>query len=152
MREIKFRGKSVENGEWIYGDLIKGEHYYISTKDDFHYAVVSIDGHMSTFVNIVIPESVGQYICSYNNNKTGIYEGDIFGITNKNSDIYYKGCRIVKYIKDGFYLVDKENYGDRLLTEISVNTNNVGIAEFMKEQNLDYDIIGNNYDNPELMN
>ena len=25
MREIKFRGKRVDNGEWVYGDLIQYE-------------------------------------------------------------------------------------------------------------------------------
>ncbi|MCK9577363.1 MAG: YopX family protein, partial [Clostridia bacterium] len=99
----------------------------------------------------VNPESVGQYICSYKDNKKEIYENDIFGITNKDSDIYHKECRIVKFIKDGFYLVDNANYGDHLSKEISVNTNYVGIAEFMREHNINYDIIGNMFDNSELI-
>ena len=142
MMEIKFRGKSVESGEWIYGDLIKGEHYYISTKDDFHYAVVSIDGHMSTFVNIVIPESVGEYTGLHDKNGKDIYEGDvacvpyidcIFGdLVGKDIDYDFK---FVVNFKDASFVLSNKDRGNIYINEFGINI----------------EIIGNIHDNPELI-
>lgn len=61
MREIEFRAKRKfdKNKKWVYGDLIQGENSYISTKEEFYSAVVSLDGHMSTFVELVDKETIG---------------------------------------------------------------------------------------------
>ncbi len=38
MREIKFRGKRIDNSEWIYGDLIKDkDRYYKLSEEVFLY-------------------------------------------------------------------------------------------------------------------
>lgn len=60
MREILFRGKRKDNGEWIYGDFFQDE-------DTGLYMINLID---------VIPETVGQYT-GLNANGTKIFEGDI---------------------------------------------------------------------------
>ncbi|MCK5017485.1 MAG: hypothetical protein KAS32_10495 [Candidatus Peribacteraceae bacterium] len=84
MRAIKFRGKRVDNGEWVYGWFVKGECAYIITKKDFYNAVVSLpysDGlsHLSTEVFQVIPETVGQYIGLEDSSARSleVYEEDI---------------------------------------------------------------------------
>ena len=68
MREIKFRGKRKDNGEWIYGDLIQTkEGIYILPQNSSIYSMGFIE---------VIPETVGQYINIKDSKKREIYEGD----------------------------------------------------------------------------
>jgi hypothetical protein len=90
MREHKYRGKRIDNGEWVYG-------YYVSDPETtlMPYAIYS-----DRKFHKVIPETVGQFNEMDNN-----HEGDIVKIEwtresrggyLQSSDAYVEHCQIAK--------------------------------------------------------
>ena len=65
MREIKFRGKRADNGEWVFGDLVKhyeNQRIFIACDQlSFTYSECGIDRLVTERFYEVIPETVGQY-------------------------------------------------------------------------------------------
>ena len=75
MREIKFRGKRIDNGEWIYGGLLYSGNYYFIVE----YLLYKSDkNNCDIGINYrVLPETVGQFIGIQDKNNQDIYENDI---------------------------------------------------------------------------
>lgn len=124
MREIEFRGKKVNSGEWLYGDLIHDniEGCYI----------YPLDAENLYKENAVIPDTVGQFTGLYDKNKKKIYEGDVVHLDAWNPD----AMQIV--FMEGAFCMANENR--EFLGDIHYANNN------------QCTIIGNIHDNPKLLN
>ena len=122
MREILFRAKRLDNGEWIYGYYV---HYndIKDNKDHCDYIVQDHNGEYFPFIQ-VIPETVGQYTGLKDKNGNKIFEGDIVCFE---TDLY----RLVRYGLDFFGILSRRLDGLKNSTEMEV--------------------IGNIYDNPEIL-
>ncbi len=140
-RIIKFRGKNVK-GEWVTGDLLRNRGETFIAPDGIANPLATVDDFQ------VDPATVGQFTGLLDRNGREIYEGDVFGIPNGPNNKFY---RVVKWVRDGFYLIDKDGYGGKLGPEITLNSQYVGVAEFLRQHNYSYEVIGSIHDTPELL-
>lgn len=132
MREILFRGKRTDNGEWVDG--------FYTRVADVHYILSGIfdsltNGIINTRGYKVIPETVCQFtgLCDKNGRK--VFEGDI---VEGNSEFFTYTHPYGKVVYDGGqYLISF----DDVLEDI----------ECLGAWANDVEIIGNIYDNPELL-
>lgn len=128
MREILFRGKRKDNGEWIKGDLLQ---YLAAGK-------MHIVGYCLGAGGVeVIPETVGQYTELDDKNSTKIFEGDIIKSKEygkQHGDKNFSGYDIfeVRFV-DGSFVIRNS---DRL---------------FYLLCGPDKEVIGNIHDNPDLL-
>ncbi|MFW6377743.1 MAG: YopX family protein [bacterium] len=138
-----YRGKTYD-GEWVYGYLVEGENSYIITEDLFYSAVVTMpnclgESHMSTSCYHVDPDTVGQYVTTYNNQE--IYEDDI---------IKDEGEKLFE-IKFGEYIYENGDIQIHTVGFYTVVSDEKEIWNFPFYLEKGDKIIGNTIDNPELL-
>ena len=140
-REILFRGKRVDTGEWIYGDLIKN-----SIIDPFTYIAIGV-GYKIDNPEIgkaikVFPNTVGQFTGMTDKNGTKIFEGDILKFNTFRTKKYGGTKDIVKFEDYGFNPMNDLFYIDGECGD-SIELDNNG--------NYIFEVIGNVFENKELL-
>ena len=148
MREILFRGKTVDADEWVYGSLI-------SLPDKTLIAVPSGDNNClgeHTYKSCrVNGATVGQYIGLRDKNRREIYEGDIiqtyfhFAPGDSGHGISQSPF-VVKWApgRTAFRASKPEMHGGHVFHILDT-------IDFFEMQSELYEIIGNVYDNPGLL-
>lgn len=151
MREILFRGKRKDNGEWIEGYIVKlGKE---SFSDPERYGIcnkaIPIGGSAVCYnlkIDEVIPETVGRFTGLKDKNDNKIFEGDIISAITLDT-----GKEQTAVVCFGNFI--DENNGDEYIGFFidfdGIQTTVTQLA--MEECKNRIEVIGNIYDNPELL-
>ena len=131
MREILFRGKQTDNGEWIEGAYSPFHLNFGEREEKPHIIIISDDEDIDGLWCEVIPETVGQYTGLTDKNGKRIFEGDIVSLV-KHDGLIYK----VVYVPCRYELVNSKGV-------------NCFVLDIYKSENIE--VIGNIHDNPELL-
>ena len=144
MREILFRGKDADSGIWCYGDLSydrEGKPY------------IRFWAHNGYLVREVMPETVGQFTGFADKNKKRIFEGDILEFDDVGEEGYeykegfdYKNRATVVFSKGRFELGNFMSTNSAVADDMVCFCHEDFVSVF--EEN---EVIGNIYDNPELL-
>lgn len=127
MREILFRSKSCDKGEWIEG-------WYVPALDDGRHCIFLASApDMGEYVD---PQTVGQYTGLEDKNGKKIFEGDIVHCTARLDE---SNCLVI-FEEGEFRLVP-----ERLFKTYVTGGGYHALRCFEKE------VIGNIHDNPELL-
>lgn len=141
MREILFSGKRVDNGEWVYGvfipDCLESLH-----GQDCHWGFIKtyrLEGKYENVKNETVEvdrETVGQYTGLTDKNGKKIFEGDIVEFTDK----YRRKGRSDIVFEDLKWKYRWRYYCENPIVWIGIDVSSVK-----------FEVIGNIYDNPELL-
>ena len=130
MREILFRGKRTINGDWVYGDFVRG-----NERKSLRDSIFVYDSETQSFNDYEInPSTIGQYTGLTDKNGKRIFEGDIVK-TDKFSEPNKQ--YIIKYDLQFGAFIGQDRY-------------NVYFVTFDGDSG-EFDVIGNITDNPELL-
>ena len=153
MRENLYRAKQTPDSDWVEGSLIIGNNYnFIITDEDYQDVVAS----QSTLVCESHPiekdnKTLGQYIWRKDKNGKKIFEGDIlksllYPFQNDKGE--------VNYYAEIVWLEDECSFG--FIIHKNPKSSVIGISEgdieriaYFESEN--WEVIGNIYDNPELI-
>jgi len=130
MRNILFRGKRLDNGEWMYGDLIENQgRFFIYHASSENTIEDNENGRIVVAAFEVDPATVGQYTGLKDKDGKVIWEGDIVEWEN----LMKKTMRsVIRYIYNGFKFTDFDGEDQEIWCYV-------------------FEAIGNIHDNPDLL-
>lgn len=133
MREIKFRGKRIDNEEWVFGGSFDAS----EEEGLVTYIFDAIRGGTPCVV-----ESIGQFTGFTDKNKVNIYAGDIIKTERNIVEVFFGNKKIHVFI-----------YGKKDILEITgwLIRNRNGESDVLDSSFCKGEVIGNIYENPELL-
>lgn len=123
LRDYEFRGKKIGTGEWLYGNLFNdGAEDYIIPK-----TLLGFDDLENCQVDL---NTIGEWTCLRDKEGTKVYEGDI---------VEYQGFK--------YLVIRNTDYACFSFRSINIVTPDmIGLALDRQTK-----VIGNKYDNPDLL-
>lgn len=148
-REIKFRGKRCDNGEWVYGYYVESNHSWNGGHPHKSWILDSPFTNGGWFAlqgkRAVVENTVSQFTGLKDNNDKEIYEGDIIRFkyedySEYNINGYHHPVEVISAVTFEYGEFRIQGYPCRL-----------GACYDWADDECEFEVIGNIYDNPELI-
>ena len=138
MREILFRGKRIDNGEWVCGHYYTQVFHPDTIEEDWYHFIKPIGSESWGNVR-VIPETVGQYTGLTDKNGKKIFEGDYIVCRQA-----IEGNFIDEVIEMGYVEMKHDAFGLH---------RKQGYYRPFKDwlEDYEYEVLGNIHDNPDML-
>ena len=163
MREILFRGKRMDNGEWVEGSIVTSREntypngFEMITVDGINYD--ELDSYIPDFTSYAVdPNTVGQYTGLTDKNGKGIWEGDIVDLFGMKGKVVQEcGAFGIAFMKTIDYDLLESKIPFNNSANFCFNDNFISLWEvfwnYEQDDNPLYEVevIGNIHDNPELL-
>lgn len=146
MREILFRGKRVDNGEWVEGDLLHGHPHHAKNGN------LTIVQGGCVYIE-VISETVGQFTGLTDKEGNRIFEGDIIEFTywwfdGAEQDTCLRGVIVYSSENMSYQLKGVKNKEWEKHTGYENDTEYLTPFSELNFAEADFKVIGNIHDNP----
>lgn len=142
MRKILFRGKRIDDKKWVEGYLNcalgTGGIPYICRLEQCK----EENPNIFPVMHMIDPKTIGQYTSLTDKNDRMIFEGDIVDCHEQRGAAFYHGKIVWNEVKARFDVVAMECSFPMCLDDCEKNIFITG---------LDYEVIGNVFDNPEMI-
>ena len=150
IREILFKAKRVDNGEWVEGAYYKQDYFY-GDEVEKHIIITSSDALTNDFdldFYKVIPETLGQFTGLTDKNGKRIFEGDIVRVKGVKGDENWKDYdEIGKAVfVDGAFLIEVPKEYNGIKHYSKIHSYYMTTADWVTRE-----VVGNRFDNPELL-
>lgn len=141
MKKIEFRAKRKSDGEWVYGTPIEIYNKFVMANSFMVLGqdVTGANEDAGSILDEINPETIGQFTGMLDKNGKKIFEGDIVRFENK------KTYRVLGAIWDDIGSTNR--YVLELYRPDAFNP----ICICYCENGTDFEVLGNIYDNPELL-
>lgn len=141
-REIKFRGQSVDNSEWVFGSY--------NNEPCANITFINSDNELDAVE--IIPDTVGQFTGLKDKNGVDIYEGDMFNPDSNNEEI----AAVIRWDNESAkFVIHSYGYACGIgegSQEVYDSELTISETTDLADVILEYcEVIGNIHQNPELL-
>lgn len=144
MRQIKFRAKTIKNVHWVWGDLFRAG----TEPSDGEFAINYWDDEDGWMNENVQPGTIGQFTGLTDEFEREVYEGDIIVLDGSPE----MGARVVVFYEESFNIATRKEY-DYLRQGAHPYLNDYAHMDCLNTWSNSglVRVVGNIYDNPELL-
>ena len=146
MREILFKAKRINNGEWVEGYYLRDQ-YHIGGKDIIFYRKDS--DRFTVYTDRIDIETLCQFTGLCDKNGKRIWEGDIISYQRDNDDCPFPNKDTKKRFGKVFYQGFRSTFAIGMGKNGSRSIND-DLWKYVQNGNR-VEVIGNQFDNPELL-
>lgn len=159
-RQIRFRGKSLATGEWVYGDLIENQGRYFIYHATSETTLQDNDVNVVVIAEAVDNNTIGQYINHEAANEKEIFVADYIRVNYKHEEYSLNGAipdQDCFCLGEVVYMENALCYGIRILKAESFlsreleDNDQLIMPLYYFDLGDDIEVIGNRFDNPELL-